>query len=85
MLCTTNREKGRFGRIWTNLEGDDQVHLRAHNRDEFGSQMARQADLRMLCVVGETGKEVKICVGGVEVQICRMNRKCSFYVTCSLV
>lgn len=33
---------------WSNLEGDDQVHLLAHSLDEFGSQMARQADLWML-------------------------------------
>lgn len=42
------------GQTRTNLEGDDEVHLLAHNCDEPGSQMAREADLWMLCVVVET-------------------------------
>lgn len=50
------KKKPELGQTWTNLEGDDQVHLIAHNREQFGSQMARQADLWMLCVLGERRK-----------------------------
>lgn len=45
-------------RFWygarTNLEGDDQVDLLAHQHDELGSQLAREADLRVLCVRQQT-------------------------------
>lgn len=37
-----------IGQAWTNLEGDDQVHLLSHRLDELGSQMAGKADLWML-------------------------------------
>lgn len=47
----SKRKKPELGQTWTNLEGDDQVHLLAHKRDEFGPQLARQADLGMLWVV----------------------------------
>lgn len=38
----------------TNLEGDDQVDLLTHHHEEFGPQVARQADLRVLCVRQQT-------------------------------
>lgn len=45
-------------RFWycarTNLEGDDQVDLLAHHHDELGSQLAREADFRVLCVRQQT-------------------------------
>lgn len=36
---------------WIYLKGDDQVHLLANKRDEFGSQTTRQTNLWILWVV----------------------------------
>ena len=59
----------RLGQTRTHLEGDDQVHLVAHDPDEFGSQLARQADLWGLWASdaggtarGEKGWSFSMCI-----------------------